>query len=510
MPPGAAGPEAAGKKQRRGDILKDSKNYKYHPVWPVMIVDDEPAWLRAMELSLRAEGITNIRTCGKGRDIFDIARKEDLCVVVLDLNINDVSGEEILKFLKAEKPEVPVVIITGDNQATTAVRCLRAGAFNYFIKSQEKQNLIAGVKHAVDIRELQIQRENLRRRFFRDGPEDRKCFAKIITGSGRMLSIFKYIEAIAPSPEPVLITGESGSGKELLAESVHTLSGRPGKFIPVNIGGLDTQMFSDTLFGHAKGAFTGAVSARAGLVEAASGGTLFLDEIGDLQPEAQIKLLRLIQEKTYFPLGSDVQKKADARIIAATNQDLRALQQGGRFRKDLFYRLCCHRIELPPLRERLDDIPLLLDHFIEETSASLGLPRPKAHPELTLFLQRYDFPGNVRELRSMIFDAVSRNRDGQLTMDLFTERISPAERPAEDPGPGPGQDAMRDGTPALDGKIIFGRTLPKWKDAMTALVDEAMRRAAGNQTSAAVMIGMNRQTLNKHLLSRGARGDDSL
>ena len=194
-----------------------------------------------------------------------------------------------------------------------------------------------------------------------DQPE---AFSEIITVSSRMDSIFQYIEAVAASPRPVLITGETGVGKELIARVVHKLSNRPGAFTPVNVAGLDDNVFTDTLFGHRKGAFTDAREARGGLLEQASGGTLFLDEIGDLSPASQVKLLRLLQEGEYLPLGSDVAKRSDARIVVATNQDLENLLSAKKFRKDLYYRLCDHHIRIPPLRDRLEDLPVLVEHFL--------------------------------------------------------------------------------------------------------------------------------------------------
>ena len=209
----------------------------------------------------------------------------------------------------------------------------------------------------------------------------------------------------------------------MIAKAVHLLSNRKGEFVPVNVAGLDENVFTDTLFGHKKGAFTGADRARIGLVEQASGGTLFLDEIGDLSADLQVKLLRLLQEGEYFPLGSDVTKRSDARVVVATNQELQTLQESGKFRKDLYYRLCAHHVHIPPLRERREDLPLLAEHFLEKSSEALGKKKPTPPKELFILLSSYHFPGNIRELKSMIWDAVSYHKIGKLSLDAFKTHI---------------------------------------------------------------------------------------
>ncbi len=320
-------------------------------------------------------------------------------------------------------PEIPVIIITGSNDVDTAVRCMKSGAFDYMVKPVEKSRLISGVKRAIEIRELQRENKWLRAHVLSDKLEHPEAFSEIITNSPAMKSIFQYIEAISPSPQPVLITGETGVGKELVAKAIHHLSHRTGPFVPVNVAGLDDNVFADTLFGHRKGAFTGADQTRSGLVEQASGGTLFLDEIGDLSPASQVKLLRLSQDGEFFPLGSDVARRSDARVLVATNQDLEVLQSSGKFRKDLYYRLCAHHVHLPPLRERPEDLPLLIDHFLETASQTLGKKKPTPPRELFALLSTYHFPGNVRELQSMILDAVSSHKSGKLSLEVFKSYI---------------------------------------------------------------------------------------
>ena len=351
-------------------------------------------------------------------------------------------------------------------------------------------------KYGKDIARLY---EELKTGYSKDEIEDRikkpEAFAEIITNSKEMLSIFIYIESIAQSSQPVLITGETGVGKELIARSIHSLSGLKGRFITVNVAGLDDNLFSDALFGHIKGAFTGADKVRRGLVEKASGGTLFLDEIGDLSPASQVKLLRLLQEGEYLPLGQDEPKKTDVRIVAATNQDLWELQEAGKFRKDLNFRLRIHQIHVLPLRERKDDIPLLVDHFLDEVTRTLKKKKPTLPKELFKLLGTYSFPGNVRELQAMVFDAVSRHKARILSLKVFKSHIAREKK-------------YRIVSTEVELKetalLTFSNNLPTIKQATQLLVDEAMKRAEGNQSIAAGMLGVSHQALSKRLKSKNS------
>jgi DNA-binding NtrC family response regulator len=402
-----------------------------------------------------------------------------------------ISGEELLPMITSDYPEIPVVVITGANDVDTAVKCMQHGAFDYILKPVEKSRLIGGVKRAVELRELQRENQLLKAHVLSDELEKPEAFSEIITVSTSMRSIFQYIEAIANSPRPVSITGETGVGKELVAKAVHTLSNREGDFVPVNVAGLDDHVFADTLFGHKKGAFTDAREARSGLIERAAAGTLFLDEIGDLSTTSQVKLLRLLQEGEFFPLGSDVAKRSDARIVVATNQDLDVLQSSGQFRKDLYYRLCNHQIRIPPLRRRLEDLAVLVEHFLEKASKTLDKKKPTPPVELITLLSTYHFPGNIRELESMIFDAVSSHTSAKLSMELFKTHISKKHQisPA-DPA---------DSTPEKGALISFSHQLPTLKKIEQLLIDEALNRSNGNQSIAALSLGISRQALNKRL-----------
>jgi DNA-binding NtrC family response regulator len=304
-----------------------------------------------------------------------------------------------------------------------------------------------------------------------------------------MLAVFSYIEAVARSPQPLLITGESGVGKELIARAAHDLSGCRGKLVTVNVAGLDDTVFADTLFGHQRGAYTGADSVRRGMVEEAADGSLFLDEIGDLSIASQVKLLRLLQEGEYFPLGSDQPKRIKARIIVATHQDLAAKEASGSFRRDLYYRLRTHQVQIPALRERKGDIPLLLDHFLGEAAQALARKKPTPPRELAQFLATYSFPGNVRELRAMVYDAVSVHRDRMLSMETFVRAVGSAH-----PAAGPAAT----GSPQRNPFAGFPE-LPTFSEAAGFLVMEALNRAGGNQTLAARLLGISQPALSKRL-----------
>jgi transcriptional regulator with PAS, ATPase and Fis domain len=310
------------------------------------------------------------------------------------------------------------------------------------------------------------------------------AFSGIITNNSAMKAIFQYIKSVALSDQPVLITGETGVGKELVANSIHRLSGLKGPLVTINIAGLDDNVFSDTLFGHSKGAFTGADNIRKGMVQKASGGTLVLDEIGDLTNMSQVKLLRLLQEGEYMSLGQDEVKRVKVRIVACTNHDLWSLQRVGTFRKDLNFRLRTHHIDVPPLRDRLDDLPLLIEYFSQEASASLKKVKPKIPDGLIDLLSGYAFPGNVRELQGMIFDAVSTNQFDTLSMEYFD--FIRSENKRHNVGNG-------------SATVFFPEKLPTIKDAPRILVEESLSRAKGNQTLAAKMLGISRQALGKRL-----------
>lgn len=467
---------------------------RLYPSLPVLMVDDEESWLFGFETSLNAAGIDNILTCGNGGEALEILAGRNIGVMLLDLIMPSLGGEDILASVTRDYPEIPVIVISGMNELDIAVKCIKMGAYDYLVKTTGEDELVAAVKRAVELRELRNEYAMLKTRFLRDELENPGAFEGIVTKNRQMVKIFQYVEAVAGSDSPVLITGETGVGKELIAKAVHKLSGRRGPFMAVNVAGLDDNVFSDTLFGHLKGAFTDANRRREGFVSKASGGTLFLDEIGDLSRDSQVKLLRLLQENEYFPLGSDIPLGSDARVVAATQMDLAACAKSGRFRKDLYYRLNTHHVHIPPLRDRLDDLPFLTDHFLDEASLKLGKPKPPVPERLLPLLETCRFQGNVRELRSMVFDGMASCKSGRLPLEPFKKEVLKNRtddfRPVE--------------TGAHENGTVFSgfKNLPTLKQVSKELVAEAMIRAKGNRTAAAEILGVTRQALSWRLKNK--------
>lgn len=465
----------------------------------VLLVDDEESVLFSSRTLLKSAGVRDVQTMSDGRELAGTLEEGGVAVVVLDLYMPRVSGVDLLSDVVRSHPDVPVIVMTAAQDVETAVECMRKGAWDYLVKPVEESRFISSVKRALEVRSLRRQVGALKDYLLSDRLEHGGVFSSIVTTSPKMRAVFQYAEAVSRSAEPVLIVGETGVGKEALARAIHELSGRSGNFVQVNIAGLDDALFADALFGHAKGAFTGADRRREGLVAQAAGGTLFLDEVGDLEMTSQVKLLRLIQEQEYFPLGSDVPRSSDVRVVCATNQDADALMSGESFRRDLYFRLSVHQMVVPPLRDRREDLPVLVDHFLQESAASLEKPPPKAPPELYPLLSQYDFPGNVREIRSLVYDAVALHVSGPvLSMERFRTAIQvDAVQSRESPAP--------DGA-ALE---IPGR-LPTLKEAEEILMSEALARAEGNQGVAATFLGISRPALNRRLARlRGQRNGES-
>jgi DNA-binding NtrC family response regulator len=464
-----------------------------YPAFPLLLVDDEVAWLRSLRYALqRAAGITNVILCEDGREAPALVEAHGVGLVLLDLTMPHVGGEELLARITAEHPGVAVIVISGLNQVETAVRCVKAGAFDYFVKTSEEDRIVAGVQRAIRMLELQRENRQVTAHLLSGKLKHPDAFAGIVTRNRAMQTIFAYVEAVAPSTQPLLITGESGTGKELIARAAHALSGRSGPLVSVNVAGVDDVVFADTLFGHVRGAYTGADQPRRGMIEEAAGGTLFLDEIGDLSTSSQVKLLRLSQEGEYFPLGGDRPKRLQARLVVATHQDLAARQAQGTFRRDLYHRLQTHQVSIPPLRERKEDLPLLLEHFLDESARELGKPKPTAPRQLPQLLATYAFPGNVRELRAMVYDAVTRHPGSILSMASFKDAIDRAGEGVHSSEPAP-----------ASGNPFAGlEQLPTFREAYDLLLDEALARSSGNQTLAARLLGVTQSALSKRLKAR--------
>ncbi len=456
---------------------------------PVLMIDDDEIALKFYSTVLESYGITNFTQLSDSREALPYLSKNHALLILLDLNMPHISGIEILKKINELYPDIPVIVITADNKIELAVECIKTGAFDYLVKPVQTSRLFSVIKHALEIYNLKKEVNKLSTQVLRGQIKNPKAFSEIITNNETMNSIFKYIEAISLNPKAVLISGESGTGKELIARVIHKLTCNNNNFVAVNVSGVDDTVFSDTLFGHKKGAFTGADTDRKGLIVQAAKGTLFLDEIGDLDNNSQIKLLRLLQEGDYYPLGSDIPEKSQANIVSATNADLKSLIKNNSFRNDLYYRLITHHIHIPPLRERFDDLPLLIEYFLDQASISLKKSKPAYPKELITLLSTYYFPGNIRELQSMIFDAISLHESGILSLSYFKNYIKKNT-----------ENINKDNEESNNKNIInyFGK-FPTLSEVENFLINEALKKAKGNQSIAADMLGINQSTLSRRL-----------
>jgi DNA-binding NtrC family response regulator len=456
----------------------------------ILLIDDEESELDAYSLLLLSMGVRHVKTLSDSRRGMETLETMQSPVVFLDLNMPHRSGQEVLRQLKAEKPHIPVIIITANSEVETAVECLKLGAHDYLIKPIDLKTFSSALRNALEIGLLRNEVMSLKGITFGRTQPRHPAFDGVITQSPAMLAIFNYIESIAASNMPVLILGETGSGKELIAKAIHDISGLPGDYVTVDVSGLDDTLFSDTLFGHTKGAYTGAESHRSGLVEKARNGTIFLDEIADLSEVSQVKLLRVLQERIYYPLGSDSPKRCDARIIAAANKDLTQLAgRPGEFRMDLYYRLSTHLIRIPPLRERKEDIPLLVNFLIGAAARSMRMVEPTMSREALNLLLRHPFYGNVRELKAYLADAVARSAGGYIGEELIAERLTsfPQVVAAVEAGP--------ESRPLVR---LMGH-FPTLEELADYAVGEALSATDYNQSQAAQLLGITRQALNKRL-----------
>ncbi len=459
---------------------------------PILLVDDEAPILKASTLMLQSRGFTNIISMQDSREVMALLASQPIAVAVVDMFMPGITGLELLTRINGMYPEVMVIVMTSLDETQTVVDCMRSGAFDYLVKPVDPDRLEATISKALDVKALSREVSTLKEYLLTDRLANPEAFDDIKTQDKRMRAIFQYVEVIAPSRQPVLITGETGVGKDLLCKAIHSVCRCKGELVAVNVAGLDDAMFSDTLFGHKRGAYTGADQARDGLISRAAGGTIFLDEIGDLSDSSQIKLLRLLQEQEYYPVGSDTPRKSDTRVVVATNKSLRNLIAAGKFRNDLYYRLCTHQIEIPPLRNRPDDIMFLVDHFLQKAADTLGRSRLYAPPELKNIVCGYSFPGNIRELEAMVYDAVVRASAGELPLDGFKEAVSNLD--------------LHEGAHAsLNAEnrrqllhSIFGK-FPTIRQMEDLMIQEAIKEANGNQGAAANILGITRQTLNKRL-----------
>ncbi len=384
----------------------------------VLIVDDEAEVRESLVTLLEVEGF-EAEAAGSAEAGLDRIENRIFDLVLLDVALPDRPGLEVLEQIQARDPNLPVVMITAYASVENAVAAMRAGARDYLTKPWDNEKLVAEIRNTVSARRLEAENLQLKRAL-----KERYSFPNIVGKSERMLKIFDLIEQVAASRSTVLLAGESGTGKELIAKAIHQASPRADKsFVPVNTGSMPVDLLESLLFGHVKGAFTSAVASKKGFFEVANNGTIFFDEIGTIGLETQAKLLRVIQERQFTPLGSTEQIKVDVRIVAATNVDLRKLVAEGRFREDLYYRLNVICLHLPPLRERKQDIPLLVAHFLRKYCEENRKPARQFSSEAMRLLLDYNWPGNVRELENVVERAVVLSREPIVGPDLLPDSL---------------------------------------------------------------------------------------
>jgi DNA-binding NtrC family response regulator len=456
----------------------------------ILVLDDDTSFLAKMRLMLVSNNIKDVVAIDKSGELMGLLEQREFAALLMDWVMPGVGGMELLPVIVERYPDMPVIIMTGIIDAQQIVDCIKQGAFDYITKPVDPIRLLSCLDKARQFNEISRQNRRLKKYLMGNSLLHPEVFSGIITSNPQMQAIFKIIEAMSTSGNPVMITGETGVGKELIARAIHQVSGVTGEFVALNAAGCDDQMFADALFGHRKGAFTGAHENREGLIAKAKGGTLFLDEIGDLRSTSQVKLLRLLQEGEYYRLGSDALFRSDARIIAASNADFSTLLSQGRFRRDLYHRLRSHHIHVPPLRERAEDIPLLIDHFLQESSLSLGRPVPPLSREARDVLESYRYPGNVRELMNLVHHAVACHNGNTLSLDDFS---------------GIGCQPPPD---TREFRILRERqfhlhavfpSFPSLESIEKLIIDEALCLSKGNKSIAADLLGIARSTLHRKL-----------
>jgi len=438
----------------------------------VLVVDDEPSNLASIEKIFQRDGL-RVLTADGAKSALDLVRTHRVQVVLTDLMMPGVSGLELLRALKQLAPDTEVVMMTAYGTVETAVQAMREGAYDFVEKPLKRMTIIKSVRKAAEKQQLLQENRSLRN-------EIKLLTRREIVGSSPALRrVLDVATQAAPSSATVLILGESGTGKELVARFIHEHSGRSkAPFVAVNCSAIPETILEAELFGHEKGSFTGAFARREGRFARASGGTLFLDEIGELSPSVQVKLLRVLQEGEYEPVGGDT-VRADVRIVAATNKDLRAEVAAGRFREDLFYRLNVIAVTAPPLRARREDIPLLVDHFLGVYCAKNNRPRLETPRDVLSILADYSWPGNVRELENVIERAVVLCRGERVTVDDLP-------------------DVVRQGESVEPSTITFSVGTPL-DEVERRLIRETLRHAKGDKSVAAQLLGISTRTIYRKL-----------
>ncbi|RKZ05429.1 sigma-54-dependent Fis family transcriptional regulator [bacterium] len=383
----------------------------------ILIVDDEKSMCQYLSIMLRKEGY-DVVTVNSGKKAVRAVKESNFDVVITDIKMEGMDGIEVLKSVKEIDSTIPVIVMTAYASQKTAIEALNKGAFYYLIKRAKNEEIKMVIRNALDIHK--VKNENV---FLKKQLKKKSDFKEIIGKSEEIQKVFNLVDKVADTDSTILICGESGTGKELIAKAIHYRSSRANKpFVSINCGALPENLLESELFGHVKGSFTGAIRDKEGLFKVASGGTFFLDEVGETSPAIQVKLLRVLQEREIIPVGGTKPIKVDVRLIAATNADLEKEVKDDRFRADLYYRLNVIPINLPPLRDRRDDIPLLIDHFLKIATQKTGKVK-EVSKEAMECMVNYDWPGNVRELENIIERAVILEETDEITLDSLPEKI---------------------------------------------------------------------------------------
>lgn len=437
------------------------------PMKTILVVDDDNSVRVSLKLLLRRNG-HEVATAATPAEAISYVRISRPDLVIMDMNYTrTTTGEEgltLLKQIKVFHPDVPVILITAWGNIPLAVEGIRAGAFDFITKPWDNYTILGRITTALSLAAKNDQ-----------APSSTFDRTAIIGKDPKLLSVLDTIERVATTNAPVLILGENGTGKELIAEAIHRNSNRRnGPLVKVNLGGLSQSLFESEMFGYRKGAFTGAVTDREGRFAAAEGGTIFLDEIGDLDINSQVKLLRVLQEHTYEPLGDTRTRRADVRVVCATNADLNEMLRDGTFREDLFYRINLITVTLPPLRERVDDIPLLVDHLLRKVSANAGREVPEVTEKAMELLKRQPWPGNIRQLANIVERTLLVTPGDTLdARDFQAQGLSPEKNNTDNPG--------------------------RLKSREKEEIENALTESGGNLTRAAALLGITRQTLYRRM-----------
>ncbi|HMK34994.1 MAG TPA: sigma-54 dependent transcriptional regulator [Desulfomonilaceae bacterium] len=450
----------------------------------LLVVDDEPSMREFLEIMLSQDGY-EVSTANTGEQGFKIYCEQTPDLVLTDVKMPGMSGLDLIREIHSVDPMVPIIAVTAYASADDAIRAVREGAYDYLSKPFQVEDLRIIIRNALETRRLRQENQYLKRSI-----EEKYRFGEIIGKSSEMMEIFSLIETIAPSKSGVLIMGESGTGKELIAKAIHYNSPRAHKpFITINCSAIPENLLESEMFGHLRGSFTGAIANKAGLVEAADGGTLFLDEIGDVPLSIQVKLLRFLQEREFRRVGGTDDKKIDVRVIAATNKKLEREMELGNFREDLYYRLNVIRLRIPPLREREEDIPLLVDHFLKKICKEQDKCITRVSSLAMRVLCNYQYPGNIRELENVIERCVTLEQSDQLTAENIPAKlVETTQSPPADEA-----DFPADG-------IDLNLTMENME---RKLVTKALEITGGNRSRAARLLGVTQRSLRYRLLKLG-------